>query len=371
TFTANYAEDVLDDPEVDDTPNTPGDGIPDKYQIKVNYAVENGTIDMTEAVVTKFDAKGTPAADGTATLGASHIPTPAANAGYCEDIPFWANNDEPYEGLEVEDKQLFTARYAEDVLDDPTIDDTPGVPGDGMPDKYQAVVTFRVVNGIFERIYGMEGTEGIEGIEGVEGEEFIEEYDLTIIRTVVTLYYPEEVLGISLYRSSAPLGHVPGTALLDAIQIPNPVPNPGYQGGKWDITPTTSYIIKGDMTFTYTYDVIPAPVPPTPPGPPIVPPTEPEPTPVPVVPVVPGVAPVVVPEDETPAAPATEIDMTRVDELIAERGEYGLRGSYCVLHIFILLLAAVVEAFLLAKVKRDNKELEDELAEFEESGVNV
>ncbi|MCF0109160.1 MAG: hypothetical protein HUJ57_03565, partial [Erysipelotrichaceae bacterium] len=135
----------------------------------------------------------------------------------------------------------------------------------------------------------------------------------------------------------------------------------------WDDTKSTNYkLTEAVGTLTVT-SVTPGPTP-TPPGPPIIP----TPTPVPPAPpVVPPVQPVVVPDDNTPAAPATEIDLTRVDELIAERGEYGLRSSYCVLHIFILLLAAVVEAFLLVKVKKDNQELEDELTELEESGANV
>ncbi|MCF0109165.1 MAG: MBG-2 domain-containing protein, partial [Erysipelotrichaceae bacterium] len=117
----------------------------------------------------------------------------------------------------------------------------------------------------------------------------------------------------------------------------------------WGTAKAFNYVIDDKLgTLTVTAPAVG-------PTPPVVPPTEPD-TPTPVTPVVP-VQPVVVADDETPGAP-TELLLERLDEELVERGEFGLRGGYCILHIFIFLLAAVVEAFLLVKVKKDNKELE-------------
>ena len=138
----------------------------------------------------------------------------------------------------------------------------------------------------------------------------------------------------------------------------------------WDGTAVpTDYTVKATVGTLTVTSVTPPPGPtptptPTPPGPPIVP--TPTPTPVPPAPpappVVPPVEPEEVPEEITPAAPTEEVEVDREDTEPVDRGDYGLNDTQCVLHVFILLLAAVVEAFLYAKVKKDNKELEDKLA---------
>ena len=115
---------------------------------------------------------------------------------------------------------------------------------------------------------------------------------------------------------------------------------------------------------TQPVPVVPVtPVTPVTPVPPVVPATP----ATPVAPVTPAV--VAVPDEVTPAA--AQIVIERLDIQDVEQGQYGLRGSYCILHIFIFLLAAVVEAFLLVKVKKDNKELEDGLEELDELGIKA
>ena len=111
TFYANFEKDVLVDPsEEDKTPDKPGDGIPDKYQVKVYYRAVNGTVSFGSTVVTKKDASGNPAEDGTAELTAKHIPTTAPIAGYVAASNLWTPTA-PEVDLPVVDGQTFTANY--------------------------------------------------------------------------------------------------------------------------------------------------------------------------------------------------------------------------------------------------------------------
>ena len=111
TFYANFEKDVLVDPsEEDKTPDKPGDGIPDKYQVTVYYEAVNGTVSFGSTVVTKKDASGNPAEDGTAELTAKHIPTTAPIAGYVAASNLWTPTA-PEVDLPVVDGQTFTSNY--------------------------------------------------------------------------------------------------------------------------------------------------------------------------------------------------------------------------------------------------------------------
>ncbi len=111
TFTARFDKDVLVDPsEKDKTPDKPGDGIPDKYQVTVYYRAVNGTVSMPSTVVTKKDTNGNPAENGTAKLAEAHIPTATPIAGYVAAGNLWTPVT-PDVGLPVVDGQTFTANY--------------------------------------------------------------------------------------------------------------------------------------------------------------------------------------------------------------------------------------------------------------------
>lgn len=101
--------DKLIDPSVppDSSDTKEGDGIPDKYQIVVNYAAVNGTVSFSETVVTKYDEAGNPSENGTATLSAAHIPAITANAGYRNGT--W--DKVPTVGLEIKSNTTFTIIY--------------------------------------------------------------------------------------------------------------------------------------------------------------------------------------------------------------------------------------------------------------------
>ena len=110
TFTANFAKDDLVDPTEDEDPDKPGDGIADKYQVTVYYEAVNGTVSFGSTVVTKKDANGDPAADGTAKLAKGHIPTATPNVGYVITSNPWTPAA-PVVNMEVENGDKFTITY--------------------------------------------------------------------------------------------------------------------------------------------------------------------------------------------------------------------------------------------------------------------
>lgn len=70
-LTAQWEEDVIVDPSLDMDSSTPGDGIPDKYQVKVTFVIRNGTwvdksTDDIVKYVTMYDEKGLWSENGTA-----------------------------------------------------------------------------------------------------------------------------------------------------------------------------------------------------------------------------------------------------------------------------------------------------------------
>ena len=136
----------------------------------------------------------------------------------------------------------------------------------------------------------------------------------------------------------------------------------------WDGTAKKANYTVVENLGTLTVTSVPTPPAPTPTPVPPAPPVEPDPTPVvpPVAPVVPAVVPdtPVVPDEDTPEAPVEEkVEVEEeVEEEITDRGDYGLQDTNCVLHDLLLLLAAIAEAFLYAKVKKDNEEVEAKIA---------
>ena len=128
TFTANFAKDDLVDPTEDEDPDKPGDGIADKYQVVVNYRAINGTVSFASTAVTKKDASGNPAENGTAKLTDDHIPTTTPNVGYILSNNPWAPAT-PMAGMEVKNGDTFTITY---VLPHPYI--PPVDPGTDIDD---------------------------------------------------------------------------------------------------------------------------------------------------------------------------------------------------------------------------------------------
>ena len=128
TFIANFAKDDLVDPTEDEDPDKPGDGIADKYQVEVNYRAINGTVSFASTAVTKKDASGNPAENGTAKLAAAHIPTTTPNVGYILSNNPWAPAT-PVAGMEVKNGDTFTITY---VLPHPYI--PPVDPGTDIDD---------------------------------------------------------------------------------------------------------------------------------------------------------------------------------------------------------------------------------------------
>lgn len=137
-------------------PNDGGDGIPDKFQIKITYKsadTATGTVAPAEQFVTIKNADGNPAETGTITFGAEGKPA----ADYAFDT--WTSNDitieKPNEAV-LNQTSTVTVTTSDDHIyeivgsfdtdkigpKDPTGTD-PEKPGDGIPDKYQAVVNFK------------------------------------------------------------------------------------------------------------------------------------------------------------------------------------------------------------------------------------
>lgn len=87
------------------------DGVPDKYQVKVQYFVINGTSDISYVYVTLFDGSGKWAINGSGRLASSQIPTTQPNEGYEEDSPLW--DTEPTTSLVITQNTDLTATYIE------------------------------------------------------------------------------------------------------------------------------------------------------------------------------------------------------------------------------------------------------------------
>ena len=147
TFTASFAEDIKGDPQ------NGGDGTADKYQVFVEFLSANvaaGTVtgDGVYQTVT-FDNN---AVSGAVTPSLANVVVTAAD-GYAFDV--WKNQSgavvvptATVENVPGNTTLRYYANFAPDVLND-SDDDTDG-PGDNIPDKYQATVTYQVEFGYWD-----------------------------------------------------------------------------------------------------------------------------------------------------------------------------------------------------------------------------
>lgn len=209
TIILNYVSDRLIDPTEPSNPGG-GDNIPDRYQIGVNYAAINGSVSFGSTVVTKRDAAGKPAENGTAVLAAAHIPIARPNEGFGNGT--W--DKEPKVGTEVKNDETLTITYVaeEDTMSDPSRDpDDDPTNGDGIPDRYQIRVNYAAVNG-----------------------------SVSFGSTVVTKYTDGEL-------------DENGTAVLAAAHIPTARANEGYGNGTWDKVPAVGTVVTDGETLTITY----------------------------------------------------------------------------------------------------------------------
>ena len=91
---------------------------------------------------------------------------------------------------------------------------------------------------------------------------------------------------------------------------------------------------------------------------------------------------VIIITENTPGAPAVPVDaqivkdnggetvvLARLDEQQVERGAYGLSGSQCVLHIFILFISAITSCLAMFKIRKDNDELQEALDQLDDMGI--
>ena len=88
-----------------------GDGIPDKYQVEVNYEVKNGTLVGTrKTYVTLYDENNEPSQTGNGQLTALQIPLAIADKGYDQSslqwYPVWSEA-----GMKIKEKMTFKAKF--------------------------------------------------------------------------------------------------------------------------------------------------------------------------------------------------------------------------------------------------------------------
>ena len=230
TFTAAFAEDKKGSTDPDDP--DPSDGIADKYQVFVEFysADENGTV-TGSGILQTFTFS--PETSGDVDPDMSNVEvTPAP--GYALDI--WTRDSLARDNAPVNPDEVlynvpggttirFYAHFAEDKLDDPG-DGTEG--GDGIPDKYQALVTYVVKNGHWS--------------DGSQDD----------IYAVFTLYVKNADTGA--WEHVFPVPTLAGT-------IPTGMyPDAAHTGeGYWDVTPTDDTMVMGNAVYTYTFPIAAAP----------------------------------------------------------------------------------------------------------------
>ena len=226
---------------------------------------------------------------------------------------------------------IVNVNFTKDEKSDPTKDPDPEVPGDNIPDKYQATVTFEAINGVLQPKGGTDAQNTKQ------------------MTTVVTL----------LNENGEPAEN--GTGYLTEAQIPTALANLGYIANTlfWGpATPTTSYAITGDITFVADFNaegVIPEepPVPPVTPVGPTVPEEGPEET---------------IDEPETPLAPAEpEAPAEEPAEEEIEEADTPLASgaAWALLNLILMLCTALVSILLLIGfLGKKKKEDENENVEY-------
>ena len=226
---------------------------------------------------------------------------------------------------------IVNVNFTKDEKSDPTKDPDPEVPGDNIPDKYQATVTFEAINGVLQPKGGTDAQNTKQ------------------MTTVVTL----------LNGNGEPAEN--GTGYLTEAQIPTALANLGYIANTlfWGpATPTTSYAITGDITFVADFNaegVIPEepPVPPVTPVGPTAPEEGPEET---------------IDEPETPLAPAEpEAPAEEPAEEEIEEADTPLASgaAWALLNLILMLCTALVSILLLIGfLGKKKKEDENENVEY-------
>ena len=226
---------------------------------------------------------------------------------------------------------IVNVNFTKDEKSDPTKDPDPEVPGDNIPDKYQATVTFEAINGVLQPKGGTDAQNTKQ------------------MTTVVTL----------LNENGEPAEN--GTGYLTEAQIPTALANLGYIANTlfWGpATPTTSYAITGDITFVADFNAEGV-IPEEPPVPPVTPvgPTAPEEGPEetigePETPLAPA-------EPEAPAEEPAEEEIEEADTPLASGAAWAL------LNLILMLCTALVSILLLIGfLGKKKKEDENENVEY-------
>ena len=113
------------------------DGIPDYYQVRVDFEAENGVLDGNRYVyITLKDESGNLNVDGIAHLQASQIPTAVAQEGFGHGV--W--DEEPTELLDIKEDTTFVIRFSEN----------PEVPTIETPDDFDGPMTDETPNDLAE-----------------------------------------------------------------------------------------------------------------------------------------------------------------------------------------------------------------------------
>nr|WP_294463649.1 InlB B-repeat-containing protein [uncultured Sellimonas sp.] len=150
------------DPENPDNP----DDVPDKYQATVTYAVVNGTLDRTTAVVTLMK-DGKPAEDGTGYLSKEQIAKATAKDGYAQSSLTWAP-EAPTTKVAITEDRTFTASfekrhdlhyevhyfYDEVEAEDQAVVSDEGTFGDAIPYTADSPVEYNGHNYVLDRVEG-------------------------------------------------------------------------------------------------------------------------------------------------------------------------------------------------------------------------
>lgn len=298
------------------------------YKVTYRHETENGTVLEEEAPV-EF-------------LYGAPVPRkgePAARYGYV--FTGWQGEPDTMPAGDI----TVTGLYRADLLRDPTVNVDPSHPGpgDGIPDIYQAVVSYSAVNG-----------------------------SVSLSSTVVTL------------RDENGVPSADGVGHLDVSQLPAVTANRGYSVrlASWGPTrPTTATRITGSTNFVVTLG---APAPAGGGGPALAPAPAPAPAPVAAPVAVPvrraAVAPAAEPEElEEPAtplaAPATAPRISIQNPGEGEEVEFGEEATplagpadhrCCILHFILLLAAFVLELLYISKVKQGQRDIFEARARLEE-----